>query len=298
MLATILSSCLALHIVSIPAPQQCLKTVQHAAAVALCSAAIVAAPAPAPAAQQTLDEAIVEFTEAVHPILAVQNTAFPAFTEQVAALIFGIVPDDKLARSIEVSIDALTSVPPEKVDLLNGAVKEAFDGLDIKSCQVVPLPDRALVDKIAKTEAVGMVDSAKLKALDSTWGGTLSLLPKSDAYPGPDGKLYSVMCLPPPAQLDKLALAQASVGRAIGSTELQAFKDYVPTALKTIRPTDAIPLAKTAEKLAYIPPEQKLRFNSARKGVEKAAEAEAYKARLAAINARSAAAKAALAQKK
>ena len=56
--------------------------------------------AAAAAQQQTLDQAIVEFTEAVHPILAVQNTAFPAFTEQVAGLIFGLVPDDKLAKSM------------------------------------------------------------------------------------------------------------------------------------------------------------------------------------------------------
>jgi len=212
--------------------------IQQLAALALSTSMIVTAPAPSLAAQPTLDEAIVEFAEAVHPILAAQNTQFPAFTEQVAALIFGIVPDDQLAKSIEISIDALTSVPSEKVNVLNSAVKEAFDGMDIKSCPVVPLPPKALVSKIAQTDALGMVDAARLKALDATWGGTLKMLPTSDAYPGPDGNLYSVICLPAPSQLEKLALAQAAVGRSIRTEELRAFKEYVPAALKAIKPTD------------------------------------------------------------
>lgn len=225
--------------------------------------------------------------QAIHPVLAAQNQALPALTEQVAALIFGTVPDDQLAKSIEVSIDALTSVPSNKISSLNGVVKEAFDGLTTDTCQVVPLPNKDLLGKIAKTDAFARVDKAKLQALDAAYGDTLKMLPTSDSYPGSKGITYSVICLPAPAALDKLALAQAEVGRAIGASELKAFQETVPAALKTIRPTDAIPLAKTAEKMAYIPPDVKKRVFSARKGVEQAAAAEAYKQKLAAMAAAS-----------
>lgn len=144
------------------------------------------------------------------------------------------------------------------------------------------------------TDALKLVAKAKISALDVAWGGTLKLLPTSDSYTGPDGALYSVICLPPPAALGQLALAQADVGRSIGQAELKAFVDIVPATLQAIRPSDAIPLAKTAERLAKIPPEKLVALEKARKAVEKAAEAEAYQARLAEINARSAAAKAAL----
>ena len=304
-----------------------LNRMKAAALSGICSVAICATPAPTLAAQPNMNDAIVEFSEAVHPILAVQNTAFPAFTEQVAALLFTSVEPSKLANSIEVSLDALNSVPKEKIADFNGVVKDAFAGLEVdKGCRLVPLPPKPLVDKVlqvcasnsrcgplmrrqrgltdvsthrlrwcaSQTEAVSLVDKGKLSAYGAAWGETYKLLPTDDAYLGPDGNTYSVMCLPPPAGLDKLALAQADIGRSIGAAELKRFKDTVPATLKAIRPTDAIPLAKTAERLAKIPPEQVVRLNSARKAVEKAAEAEAYKARLAEINARSAAAKSAL----
>jgi len=243
-----------------------------------------------------MNEAIVEFSEAAHPILAIQNTAFPQFTEQIAALVFKSIDPAKLAQSIEVSIDALTSVPADAVETFNGVVKEQFDGLTIDSgCQPVPLPPTDLIGKIAKTDAVALVSPSKLSALDKTWGPTLKLLPTGQVPVGKE--LYSVICLPPPAALDKLALAQAEVGRAIGPAEFKQFAKVVPATLKTINPTDAIPIAKTAERLTKIPAEQQVRLNTARKAVEKAAAAEAEKARVAEINARSAAAKEALAAK-
>ena len=278
--------------------QSALKQAEQSAKAAaigcLCSASIVFAPTATPAAAPTMNDAIVEFTEALHPVLAIQNTAFPALTEQAAALVFNSIEPAKLAKSIDVSLDALNSVPSEKISAFNGVIKEAFNGLSIDTCGVVPLPPADLLGKIAATEAGSLVDAAKLKAWDAAWGDSIKLLPKSDSYPGPDGKLYSVICLPPPASLDKLALAQADIGRAIGASELKVVTEVVPATLKAIRPTDAIPLAKTAEKLEKVPPEGKVRLNNARKAVEKAAEAEAYQKRLAEINARSAAAKAAL----
>ena len=39
-------------------------------------------------------------------------------------------------------------------------------------------------------------------------------------YTGPDGKLYSVVCLPPPATLDRLALTQADVGHLLSCMQI------------------------------------------------------------------------------
>lgn len=127
---------------------------EHAAKAAvfacLCSASLLATPAPTVAAAPSLDQSIVQFSEAIHPILALQNTAFPPFTEQVAALVFSSIEPEKLARSIEVSLDALTSVPSEKITTFNGVLKDQFGGETVESgCPVVPLPPKDLVSKIA-----------------------------------------------------------------------------------------------------------------------------------------------------
>lgn len=276
-------------------PTAAFAKAEHAAKASLlaclCSTSLFITPAPMLAAPPTMNEAIIEFSEALHPILANLNTATPELTEQVAALVFSSVEPAKMAKAIDASIDALTSVPADTISTFTGIVKEQFSGQVIESCPVVPLPPKDLVGKIAKTEALSLVDKTKLSALETAWGPTLKLLPKSDTYSVGD-ETFSVICLPPPAALGQLALAQADVGRSIGAAELKRFKEVVPATLQVIKPTDAIPLAKTAEQLAKVPAAQQVRLTSARKAVEKAAEAEAYKARLAEINARSAAAKA------
>lgn len=76
--------------------------------------------------------------------------------------------------------------------------------------------------------------------------------------------------------------------------QLKRVKENLPATLKVIRPTDAIPIAKTAEKLAKVPPEVNVRLNTARKEVEKAATAEAYQKKLADMKAAAAAKKAAM----
>jgi len=262
----------------------------------ICSASLISAPQPTiAAAPTTVNEAIVEFTEALYPILPRLNSAFPPLTEQVGALIFNSVEPSKLAKSIDLSLDALTSVPPEKISEFNAVVKESFTGLTPDTgCNVVPLPPKSLVTNIAQSEAFGLVDKSKLSAWDAAWGGTLKLLPTTDSFKAPDGNSYSVICLPTPAALDKLALAQADVGRSIRSEELERVKENLPATLKVIRPTDAIPIAKTAEKLAKVPPDVEARLNTARKQVESAAKAEAYQKKLEGMKAAAAARKAAM----
>jgi hypothetical protein len=161
--------------------------------------------------------------------------------------------------------------------------------LKIETCTKVPLPPQSLVANVKATEAWSLVDPAKIKAWDAAWGGTLRLLPKTDSYKVADRQI-SLICLPEPAKLDALALAQADLGRAIGADELRKFGEFVPGTLKAgIRPTDAIPIAVTAKELAKVSPEQNIRLNAARKAVEKAAEAQAKQAKTDAILARAAA---------
>ena len=84
---------------------------------ALCSAQLLM-PLPAIAAPPTLNEAIVQVSEATHPILkALDKERFPAFSEKVAALILSspTIKPDKLGAVIELGIDVFNSVPPEKV---------------------------------------------------------------------------------------------------------------------------------------------------------------------------------------
>ena len=107
------------------------------------------------------------FTEALYPILPALNSAFPPLTEQVGALIFNSVEPSKLAKSIDLSLDALTSVPPAKINDFNAVVKESFTGLSPDSgCNVVPLPPKSLVKNIAETDAFKLVDKARLTKCD------------------------------------------------------------------------------------------------------------------------------------
>ena len=156
-------------------------------------------------------------------------------------------------------------------------MKDAFGEAKPPTCQLVPLPSRSLVDKVLASEAFKEVDSTKLKAFEDSWGDTFKLLPTSDSYMAKDGSgPYSVICLPPPEKLDSLALAQAEIGRAIGKIETKRFFDYTPGMLQAgIRMSDAMPLAQTGSKMAYVPPDQKIRLNQATKAIENAAKAEA-----------------------
>ena len=177
------------------------------------AASLLVSPIQTPAiAPPTLNEAIVEFTEAIYPVIAVQNDAFPALTNELAALVFNSAKPAQMAKAIDISLDALLSVPPDRILAFNAVAKEAFNGLSPPSCQLVPLPFKSTVDNVMQTDALGMVDKARLKA----WGGTIKLLPKTDSYVAKDGKAYSVICLPKPDALDRLALAQAELGRSIG----------------------------------------------------------------------------------
>jgi len=260
------------------------------------AASLLVSPIQTPAAAPpTLNEAIVEFTEAIYPVIAVQNDAFPALTNELAALVFNSAKPAQMAKAIDISLDALLSVPPDRISAFNAVAKEAFDGLSPPSCQLAPLPFKSTVDSVMQTDALGMVDKARLKAYDEAWGATIKLLPKTDSYVAKDGKAYSVICLPKPDALDRLALAQAELGRSIGQQELKAFNDYVPAFLQSsVRTSDLIPLAQTASKMAYVPPEQKIRLQQATKSIESVAKAAAAQSKTEALKAQALANKAKL----
>eukprot|EP00966_Prymnesium_polylepis_P289061 6676704-Prymnesium_polylepis.3 len=157
-----------------------------------------------------------------YPILkALPQDTFPPFADKLGSLILGIKPD-KLAKSIDLGIDVYLSVPPEKVTEFNAALKDAFGDLKPGACELVPLPSPAFVSKVASSEAFAQVDTARIAAFKDKWGATLSALPKTD----------SAICLPASEKLDKLALAQAEVGRSFGAAESKKFGDYFGAAAK------------------------------------------------------------------
>jgi len=226
---------------------------------AFCSAQLLGA-APAALAAPTLPEAIVETSEAAYPILkALPKDTFPPFSAKLADLFLGIKPD-KLAKSLDLGIDVFLSVPDEKVTAFNGVVKEAFDGLKTDSCDLVPLPPKATVDKFTSSEALAAVDAAKLKAFDDKWGPTLKALPKTDA----------AICLPAAEKLDKLALAQAQVGKSFGKEEAKKFGTYFGgIAQASITPGKIFPLIGEGQKQtmgASLPERQ--RFKAAGSAIE------------------------------
>ena len=102
----------------------------------------------ASSAAQTLDEAIVEVSEASYPIIrALDAKTLVPFTEKIGGLLLSL-PSAKLDASIDAAIDVFDSVSPDKLKALNGAVGDAFGGLNVDSCTLVPLPSKAVAEKV------------------------------------------------------------------------------------------------------------------------------------------------------
>lgn len=243
------------------------------AVTAATSALLVGSPQMAIALPPSLNDAIVELSEASYPILKAQTANFPPFTAQVGDLFLKIKPD-KLAKSIDLGLNVFDSVPADKVAAFTSVVKAEYSGVKTDTCSLVPLPPQSLLEKVKASSAVSQVDSAKFSAFADKWGAAFAALPKTE----------SAICLPStPASLDTLALAQADVGRAFGVAESKAFGVWTNAMLKSsIGLSDALPLADSAKKLApSATSAEKMRFEKAGKMIGNAAAGEAAKARVA-----------------
>lgn len=266
------------------APTPIADTAKAALLAATLSASLLAAP---PAlATPTLDDAIVEVSQSSYPILgALQGETFVPFSDKLARLVLDI-PPEKLGKSIDLGVDVLLSAKPEPLSSLSALVKDSFKGVETSSCTLVPLPSPAAADQF-KTIATSSVDAAKLKAFADTYGPTLNALPKTS----------TATCLPASAALDKLALAQAEVGRSFGADEIKRFESYATPVLKSsITLGKIFPLLDDAKRLApSATPQEKAAFTAAGKRIEGATKAEAQRlaaAKMAAAREAAAASKA------
>ena len=144
----------------------------------------------------------------------------------------------------------------------NGVVKGAFDGLKPESCELVPLPPPSLLAKFTGSEGFAAADATKLKAFDDKWGPTLRALPRTQ-----DG---AKICLPSPENLDKLAFAQAKLGKAFGGEEAKAFGTYFGGVSKaSIVPGKVLPLIGDAQKQTMgASLKERQRFKAAGKDLE------------------------------
>ena len=212
---------------------------------------------------------------------------FPKFTEKVADLILGIKPE-KLGKAIDLGLDAFLSVPPDKVERLESAMKASFAGAQTGTCDLVPLPPPSLGAKLSQSKALELVDTAKIARFEEAWAKPLAVLPTTADR--------TAACLPAPSELSKLALVQADVGRSFGEVEAKKFGVWTKAMLQSsISLPKVLPLAEDAKALApTASAKEKLRFQKAGKALENAAKAEEAQARLRAEAARKAAAKATL----
>jgi len=239
-------------------------------------------PAAAVAAVPTVNEAIVDVSEASYPILkALRPDTFGPFSEKLSNLILDIRPE-KLGKTLDLAVDVFNSVPLERLKTFGGEVKTAFEGLSPTSptpCTLVPLPSATIAPKFAAI-AASRVEPSKLKEFDEKWGSVLTALPKTEA----------AICLPPVDKLTQLALAQAEIGRAFGSEESQRFAGYAGPLLKSsFTLGKVLPLVNDAKRLTpTATPREITAFQNAGKRVEVASTAEAQRARLAQLKERSA----------
>lgn len=242
---------------------------KSAALAALCSASLLAAPTqPALALPPTIEAVIVESVEASYPILESLDGAFPSFTEKLGKFVLDI-GQPKLGKAFSLGTDVFNSVPEDKVKDFAGVIKEAYSGLAPSSCTLVPLPAPATYQRFAAM-ATASVDAVKLKAFDTKWSPAISALAKTD----------SAICLPSEPNLEKLALAQAEIGRAFDYETVKSFFDYSAGAFKgEIRLTDDTLglLASAKAQASDASYKDKGKFETAMKKLEAASKKEKEK---------------------
>ncbi|VEU35450.1 unnamed protein product [Pseudo-nitzschia multistriata] len=240
------------------------------------------------AAVPTLDEAIVELSEASYPILRSLDAAnFQAFSTRIGDLLLEINPD-RVGRAIDLGIDVLDSAPAEKVAEFGASLTAVYGDLSTDTCRLVPLPPSAVAGRFAAL-AADKVDAGKLEAFKEKWKPPVAAL-KITA----DDRI----CLPPTrAALDKLALAQADLGRSFGRAEARAFVSHTGPMLQTgIPQKKALSLVEDAKTLApTATPQAKKDFAAAGKKAETASKLEIARNKVAEQKAKQAASRAALA---
>ena len=229
------------------------------------------------AASPTLNEAIVELSETSYPILqALDPVPFGAFSTKIGDFFLKNIKQEKLAKSIELGIDALDSAPSEKLAEFNVVLKEAYAGVDVDSCRKVPLPPKSIVDKFGGIAAES-VDPEKLKTFGETWKPSLEALEKIKTND-------DTICLPASrASLDKLALAQADLARNFGKAETKAFVSYTGPVLKSsVTISKALSWVNDAKTLApTATPQAKKEFAAVGKKVESASQLEIARNKIA-----------------
>mmetsp|Transcript_55653 Transcript_55653/g.64244 ORF Transcript_55653/g.64244 Transcript_55653/m.64244 type:complete len:352 (-) Transcript_55653:23-1078(-) len=217
----------------------------------------------------TLNEAIVEVSESSYPILkALDATNFQAFTTKIGDLLLDRIPADKLGKSIELAMDTLDSVSTSRLEEFNGILKVEYSDVKVDSCTLVPLPPMSLVNKF-QTLAIDKVNPDKLATFQQTWKPSLDVLANA--------KTENAICLPTSrSSLDKLALAQADVGKSFGKQEIKAFQAYTGPVLKSsITIGKALSFVEDAKTLApTASPQAKKEFAAAGKRIEAASKLE------------------------
>ncbi len=220
-----------------------------------------------------LDDVIVETTEASYPILrALEPAPFQGWTSLIGKLIFEI-DSAKLGPAIDLLADVYNLVPDAEVLTFNSALDEAFAGLKPDVCELVPLPDASLGNRLTAI-ATQTVDPSKLKSVATKWQKTLDALPKTD----------SSICLPTVGSLDKLAVAQANLGRSFDYGAVKRFNEYTFPMLKSeVKLTDeTLALLRGAQVQADGATfKEKTAFQNALKKLEAASKKEKEKAALA-----------------
>jgi len=226
-----------------------------------------------------MNDVIIDVTEKSFPVLkALRADQLVPFTERVGDLVLSL-PRAELSMTIATGVDMFNSVPDEKMGAFNAVVKEEFANLKTDSCTLIPLPSATTANAFV-TFASTNVDSAKLSDFRSKWGPALGSLPTTG----------SAICLPPVESLDRLALAQAEIGRSFGRVESRQLSKYInpkdglltQSAALAIPVPDALSLLADAKRLTAATGPEKTAFRFAGMKVESVVKRDATLETLAA----------------
>jgi len=201
----------------------------------------------------------VATTTYVSTARTIYGSQSPASLETYASTLVDVALNaepSEFAKLLDASLDAVLSIPTETTAAAVASVKDAFSGVSPDTCNLVPLPSTALVERATASDAFARVDTSKLKAAQALWAPAWKSIPGRDA---------GLACLPPQAKLESASLAQLEAVRAADGmkvaaarTQAQAAVDSLPKG-KTFRlfatlkqaERDALGMARTREREAF-----------------------------------------------
>jgi hypothetical protein len=227
--------------------QKAAAIAKHAAAICVAGTLFLGQPYPAVAVSDeifgALETAIVDASDATYPVLkALTSDTLSPLANKVASIVTKKIPARKLTIAFESAVDALLSIPDDKLAKFTTTVKESYQGISSNDCSVIPFPLDA-ANMVQSSEAVSKLDSAKVKQVTEKLSALTQAVPYSSS--GATGGI----CLPTMQGLEQIWIGQTQLLVSIPTPIKQQLASQTGPALKSVPNADLLRVLPDVKKI-------------------------------------------------